>query len=246
MTDRTRRGRRRPNAADVAVSRLARALAVVGAACACACGHTAGADAAARRVWAEDTARAAAAENIPDTCGVRTAYAFTESGVGALQVGRPLADVRRECIVVSDDTTGEGMDDAPRRMLVVRTPHGDAELLTDDSAHVSSVIVKVATLRTSDSLGVGTTLGRLLRIPGTKGEQDEDGLFVVPGSRCGLMFRMNYREPTISLGHLWSTSELSRLPSDIRVREMGANAGPCPRRRSGDDVGDAADRDPPE
>jgi hypothetical protein len=74
-------------------------------------------------------------------------------------------------------------------------------------------------LRTTDSLGVGTPLTRLLKLKNPRGLTGEGELFVVSPEHCGLSFRLSDAGPASHRGD-WDRASLARLPQSTVVSEV--------------------------
>jgi hypothetical protein len=91
------------------------------------------------------------------------------------------------------ETDAEGH---PQRVMVVRVGPSSirAEIV---NGSVWRLTVQDAHLRTADRLGVGTTLGELLREEKLSAGNGESGVFVILSRLCGLSFRIDPRAPGI-------------------------------------------------
>jgi hypothetical protein len=103
-------------------------------------------------------------------------------------------------------------------VLVVR---GDTVRAVHDGGRIVRLEVRTPTFRTADSLGVGTTLARLLREPGVSAVGGEGALFVVVPRHCGVSFGLAEAgelgdAPTDSI----VPAQLRQLPRDTRVSEV--------------------------
>ena len=129
------------------------------------------------------------------TCGYDSSTRITPSGVGALQVGLRDSVVTSSCEVLRDsmETDAEGH---PQRVMVVRVGPSSirAEIV---NGSVWRLTVQDSLLRTADGIGVGTTLGELLREENLSAGNGETGVFVLPSRLCGLSFRIDPRSPGI-------------------------------------------------
>lgn len=125
------------------------------------------------------------------TCGVATPTLVTGSGIGALRIGARTRDIRRLCDVASDSTAKDARA-VPQRVMRVRIGGGIvvADIVRDS---VWRLTITDSTLRTSDGLGVGTTLASLVEMPGVSGINGDGAVFVVLKPRCGLSFGLDHR-----------------------------------------------------
>jgi len=118
-------------------------------------------------------------------CGDRT---ITNQGVGVIRIGMTAGDLRATCNVIHDSIEVHGPEGYEGRVMVVLVGQDTVQAFVDDSVHVTRIEVAQPGFATTDSLSVGTTLGRLLRIPGATVE-NEGGIETarVP-ALCGLAF----------------------------------------------------------
>jgi hypothetical protein len=129
------------------------------------------------------------------TCGYDPSTRITPSGVGALQIGLRDSVITSSCEVLRDsmETDAEGH---PQRVMVVRIGPSSirAEIV---NGSVWRLTVQDSLLRTADGMGVGTTLGELLREENLSAGNGETGVFVLLSRLCGLSFRIDPRAPGI-------------------------------------------------
>ena len=94
-----------------------------------------------------------------------------DEGIGQLRIGTTVHSIRQKCNVVRDTTVivGEGM---PARKLAVAFSQDtvDAEVVDD---RVWRIAVLSPRLKTADSLGVGTTIARLVQLNEPRGMTGE-------------------------------------------------------------------------
>jgi hypothetical protein len=79
--------------------------------------------------------------------------------------------------------------------------------------------VRSSHFRTTDSLGVGTPLSRLLALGNARGITGEGQLFVVSPEHCGLSFRLS-DNGSRSRAQNWDRTGLSRLPAGTVVNKV--------------------------
>jgi hypothetical protein len=139
---------------------------------------------------------------------------LTESGIGELRVGRPVAEVAARCELLGDTTEirAEGL---PARIVTVDLGRDTVEAEAVDD-RVWRIALEHPAFRTADSLGVGTPLSRLLRFEGARGMAGEDGLYLRLPTHCGLSFRLSDSGRGAALADP-SPEMLRRLPADTRV-----------------------------
>jgi hypothetical protein len=141
---------------------------------------------------------------------------LTDEGVGKIRIGESVESVRRDCTVVRD-TIELGAEGMTTRMVSVmfRRDTVEAEIV---DGKVWRVAIDSPHFSTPDSLHVGTSLARLLRLRRPQGMTGEGALFLMSPDHCGLSFRLSddgspvLRDP--------SPAELSRLPATTRVSNI--------------------------
>ena len=140
-------------------------------------------------------------------CGVKGNAVLTDLGIGTLAIGRTVDAVKGSCRIIRDisELTNEGLVD---RVLTV-VIGGDLYRASVVSGLIGRVSVRTSRIATSDGLRVGTPLSRVAALKGVKIAEGEDGLYLLPGSHCGLSFRFSIqsRWPT---GRSWTMEELIR------------------------------------
>ena len=108
--------------------------------------------------------------------------------VGPVAIGVSRTELGRAGRVVRD--TMELGDEAIPESVAVVVVGGDTLRAILDSARVYRIDVTTPHVRTADSLGVGTTLARLLREPGVHAFTGEGAVYVKVPRQCGLSFRL--------------------------------------------------------
>ncbi len=139
---------------------------------------------------------------------------ISDRGIGELLVGRSVDSVKRLCHVISDTTElgGEGM---PTRIMRVAFSHDSVEAEID-SGRVWRIEVASPKLRTADSLGVGTSLERLLLLKQPRGLGAEGAVFLVSSQHCGLSFQLS-ESGSDAPAENWDRAALARLPKSTVV-----------------------------
>jgi hypothetical protein len=159
----------------------------------------------------------AAASNAPAAthdCGVGV---LSGSGIGALRIGTAVDSVRAQCQVVRD-TTELREEGLAVRVITVVVPRDTVEAEVD-SGKVWRIEVLHPALRTSDSLGVGTSLDRLLQLRGVHGVAGEGAVFVLSPAHCGLSFELSEPGSDAPTAE-WDLAALRRLPTNTTVRRV--------------------------
>lgn len=177
------------------------------------------------RVRTADTATAAAAEPGAglNSCGITSESRVRDDGIGVLRVGASLDAVRANCTVISERT---GANDAP---MVAQVDLGrDTAVVEFLNGALSRITLHHQAYRTSDSLGVGTHITRLLALRGATGLTERGRLYAITPAYCGLRFMLMSPAPTPPSPQS-GRAALRRLEGETRVREL--EIAPCPRRR---------------
>jgi len=123
------------------------------------------------------------------SCGAEPGV-LTGSRVGALRIGMTADSVKLLCTVVRD--TIEEAEGMPARVLLVAIG-ADTLRVSVDRDVVRTIWLRSPRFQTGDSLGVGTSLARLLTFPEIFGGYGEGpSLFVYPNREvCGLSFQLD-------------------------------------------------------
>ena len=150
----------------------------------------------------------------PSTCGEEI---ITDEGIGELRIGTTVELLRQKCKVVRD-TTAPGAEGMPARKLAVALSRDTVEAEIVDG-RVWRIAVHSPRLRTADSLGVGTTRARLLRLTNPRLMTGEGALFAATPEHCGMSFRLK-GTGSGALGRSVERAGLSRLPESTVVSEV--------------------------
>jgi hypothetical protein len=142
---------------------------------------------------------------------------ITDEGIGDLRIGASIESVRQKCTVVRD-TTVMGPEGMPARKLAVMFSRDTVETEIVDG-RVWRLAVLSPRLRTADSLGVGTSIGRLLQLKNPHGMTGEGQFFVASPAHCGMSFRLTIAEAGPAPGDL-DQAGLARLPRSTSVNEV--------------------------
>jgi hypothetical protein len=141
---------------------------------------------------ARDTTPAAAADGVtagtPADSGCAAAP-LADSAAGPVRLGMRVEEIVARCPGARESTGSE--EGTPTRTLVV--PVGATDTVDASIVDGRAWRLAVATrgLRTPDSLGVGTRLGRLLALTNPRGLTGEGRTFVVADQPCGLSFELD-------------------------------------------------------
>lgn len=148
------------------------------------------------------------------TCGDET---LTDEGIGHLRIASTVEAVSLNCSIVRD-TTAIGAEGMPARKLLVALSRDtvEAEVV---SGRVWRIAVASPRLRTSDSLGVGTTKAGLLQLTKPRLMTGEGRLFVASPEHCGMSFKLTNVGRDALRGNLDRVG-LARLPDTAVVSEV--------------------------
>jgi hypothetical protein len=178
---------------------------------------------ASRGVVTDTTAVARAPDSSPSAAGAPSPSGCSSTllrgtGIGALRIGATLASVRNSCNV-RDEATIMGAEGMPARIAYVEANGKlvDAEIVDDK---VWRLAIRIPDFRTTDSLGVGTPLSRLLELPEPRGMMGEGALYFASPAHCGLSFKLSENRPLPPSGQNWNAAALKRLPPTTKVTEV--------------------------
>ena len=144
-----------------------------------------------------------------DGCGDRT---IREASVGKIAIGDPVSAVRR-CHVVRDTVVAAGEGSRIRTLFVALAADTVAAEIVD--GRVWRIAVSSPGIRTVDSLGVGTSLRRLLQVSEPRGASGEGRMFVLSPNHCGQSFEISHFGPMPRGG--WTRAALAKLPETTHV-----------------------------
>lgn len=151
---------------------------------------------------------------VAPTCGVSVSTKLTDQGVGDLQIGRSVAEVKRLCNVTSDS---QRLSPEGQNQRIVAVEMGNEILLAqvaDD--RISEIEVPTSRFTTADSLGVDTPLRRIAHMRGAQFAPAEEGVYGFVGAHCGLSFRFSLplRPPA---GGQWTVAAIDKDHGDAVV-----------------------------
>ena len=151
-------------------------------------------------------------------CGIIDRTLITDSGIGALRIGMPVALVRSQCRVVRD--TIQVNDDYVELERVLYVDLGrDTAMAAVRDDRIGRIDIDGPAFHTADSLFAGMSLRRLLRKRGVTAAASEASIQAdVPG-HCGLGVELTGAGP--SKHELeYTNDELRRWPPTIRVKRL--------------------------
>ena len=152
---------------------------------------------------------------------------MTGDSIGPLHIGDTSTTARRACPVVRDTMMTVEYFAGPTRVLSFRLGR-DVVVAPLSGERLSLIEVSSSRFRTPDSLGVGTTLGRLLRAPSVGAHFYDRRLYLHTASHCGIVFELAAPSVNLPEGDL-DSARLARLPSSIvvdKVRVEGCSDSP--------------------
>lgn len=162
----------------------------------------------------------------PRLCGSGSAVVVADTAVGAIVPGRTAESIYAECTVVSDslESWEEGIPARIMRVVV----GADTVIAVIDKGIVDYVFVEDSSFRTTDSFGVGSRLGDLLRLPGVSATFFEGSFHVASSKHCGVSFRLQPDSLDIDdVKQDWAAADLKKIPGNPAVSAMVV--GGCPR-----------------
>lgn len=161
-----------------------------------------------------DTVSGSAEIHLTFNCGEAI---LSDEGIGKLKIGAPVDSISPHCVVLRD-TTASGAEGMPARKLAVFLPPDTVEAEVVDN-RIWRLSIVSPLYRTTDSLGVGTPLSRLLRLKNPRGMTGEGKFFVASPEHCGMSFRLANAGPGGQHGDL-DQAGLARLPRSAVVSEI--------------------------
>ena len=155
----------------------------------------------------------------PGTNAGQSVILVTGDSVGPLTLHVSLSDLYRLTRLVRDTTEGCCEGDS-MRVLIVLLDGDTVRAMVDNSGRVDFYSLSSARFRTRDSLGAGSSLSQLLRVPGVHAFSGEGSVTVHFPKHCGLFFHISadyVHGASDSVG----PSELRQLPENTHVTELG-------------------------
>lgn len=147
-------------------------------------------------------------------CGLKPATRLTDTGIGDLQIGRTVVEVKQKCLVIRD-AVQPGYEGNPEQILtVVMGP--DLIRAAIANGQVSRISVTQPRFATADGLRVGTPLSRILGTKGVDMAEGEDGLYLYLPEHCGLNFLFSIQSRA-KPGRPWPVPRLSQQHGGARV-----------------------------
>lgn len=156
-------------------------------------------------------------------CGITGESRVGEDGLGLLRIGVTVDAIRGSCAILSEEPAAGS---APARARV--DLGADTAVLELNQGAISRITLHHQAYRTSDSLGVGTHISTLTRLPDAVGVTERDRLYAVSPAYCGLRFMLADPAPSPPSAQS-GRAALRRLSGETRTRELEIVG--CKRRR---------------
>ena len=172
--------------------------------------------------------RAVAASTAPPparpelSCGDRT---IADQGIGKLRIGTSVDSLGKQCPVLSDTIQPGPEGTTERRVTVAFAPDlVDAEIV---DGRVWRIDVESPAFRTTDSLGVGSSVAEVLRRDDPEGGVGEGAFYLISRTHCGLSYQLSGGIPARA-NQRWDKAALSTLPASMEVNRVLVSA--CAKR----------------
>lgn len=165
-----------------------------------------------------DAAVAAAEVSVALDCGLARDVAVSGRGIGALLVGAPLDSVRRRCLVLADSMSDDDEGNLQRQVWI--RVRDDTVQAVVDSGRVWRIEIASTGLNTSDSLGVGSSIGALLAAGIATGAEGEKGLYVMLENHCGVSFLIDTPIGEDAHRESWAHQQLAQIAGTARVSRV--------------------------
>ena len=160
------------------------------------------------------TVAASSTTSVVPQCGE---HVIRPEGIGELKLGMRADSVKAICRVAFDTIRPGPEGESQRVMLVAFPPSAvEAEIVNDT---VWRLDITTHEIQTTDSIGVGTPLRKLLERGDAQGLIGEGNFVLVYRNRCGLSFVMRGGIPP-GRPHTWTKKELAQLPPEIPVERI--------------------------
>jgi len=132
--------------------------------------------------------------------------------VGDIAIGDPV-DSLKKCRVVRDTVVPGGEGTMARKVFIALSKDTIAAEIVD--GRVWRIEVSSPGVRTADSIGVGTSLRRLLELSDPRGASGEGRMFVLSPDHCGHSFEISHFGPMPRAG--WTRATMATLPESTHV-----------------------------
>ncbi len=151
-------------------------------------------------------------------CWPRQGAVVTDSGLGVLSIGLTVTEVKQRCRVLRD-TLRNNWDYAEAQRALSVVVGADTVIAWAPSGTVSLIDISSPSLRTRESLGVGTRLRTLLRRRGVTGATGEASTYASLASHCGLAFVLSGGGRQED-GAEYTAAEMRTWPASITVTKV--------------------------
>jgi hypothetical protein len=156
-------------------------------------------------------------------CGIAAESRVSEDGLGLLRVGVSLDAIRGGCAIIAEEPASGS---TPAVALV--DLGSDTARLELDQGSIRRITLHHQAYRTSDSLGVGTHITTLTRLPDAVGITERNRLYAISPAYCGIRFMLADPAPKPPAAQS-GRAALRRLSGETRTRELEIVG--CTRRR---------------
>jgi hypothetical protein len=150
-------------------------------------------------------------------CGSAGLPVMTDEGIGDLEVGRSVDELRATCEVISD-ANEQGSEGGQERVVVFRVDGQAVRTIVADEK-IYRIEVLSPRVLTTDSLGVDTPLRTIATRPDARFLPGEDGVYGFLGEHCAMSFRFSVplRPPR---GSDWTAAAINAAHGDAAVDKV--------------------------
>lgn len=142
----------------------------------------------------------------------------TDDSVGSLPLLSRRSELSRYLRIVRD-TTEAAEEDMTNQIVVGVLGVDTVRVVVDEEGKVYWYILRSPRFRTRDSLGVSTSLGQLVTIPGVYAKSHESQSWIKVPRHCGLSFTME-NDLGLDSPDSVGVARLSQMPKGTRVSEV--------------------------
>ena len=160
------------------------------------------------------TSFAAQPASKPPSCGDRVIH---EQHIGKLQIGMSVDSLMQQCpsLIESNKPGIEGNNE--RKMTVFYAPeYVEAEIV---DGKVWRISVESPAFRTTDAVGVGSSVAEVIRRDEPEGGVGEGAFFLISRKHCGLSYQLSGGIPA-GANRRWDKKALSTLPASVEVTRV--------------------------
>ncbi len=143
---------------------------------------------------------------------------LTGEGVGVVRVGQPVETVRKVCHIARHKLK-KGETPPPDNLLDLKI--GPTPLQVEIAqGRVWRVTIDEGPLRTTDKLGVGSSLASLLASGPARAGETEGVIYASTATQCGMSFALSYAPKQGEDRDSWTAEGLAKLPPDTKVARI--------------------------